>query len=118
MAKIPKDSILNGITGAIGQQVVLKKRGDKTIMTAYPVMDHLKPTSRQKTRRMLFMEAVAYARSIVNNPDKKKAYEAAGLPEGKSVYGAAISEYMKRHAVRNAGFKPPKEQGTDKSGLV
>lgn len=48
--------------------------------------------ARQK--RNIFRQAVAYARSIINDPLKKAEYK-QGLLRGKTVYHAAITEYLK-----------------------
>jgi hypothetical protein len=83
------------IRGAIGKQVVHKqyKRGE--VVSKYPDMSRIVASSRQRGCRNLFKEAVAYARDINNDPEKKKAYQKK-IGRNKIVFNAAISEYMKK----------------------
>ena len=83
------------IRGAIGKQVVHKqyKRGE--VVSKYPDMSKIVASSGQRGCRDLFKEAVAYARDINNDPEKKKAYQ-ENIRKNRSVFNAAVSEYMKR----------------------
>ncbi len=75
MARTDNNALLKGFSGAIGKQIVVKQYGDKTVITAFPQMSHIKPSSNQKMRRGVFAEAVAYAQSINNDPKKRAAYK-------------------------------------------
>lgn len=94
MARLNK-SLLQGISGAIGKQLVFKKYGDKTIVTSYPDMSNVKPSEQQKEKRKLFAEAVAYAKAISMDSDKKEDYQRK-VKEGESVYHYALKEYLAR----------------------
>jgi hypothetical protein len=87
--------LLNGAKGNIGKTIVVKKYGDKTVLSKYPDMSRVKYNENQKHEQSRFAEAVAYARSIINDPAKKAAYQ-KNLPEGKRVYNAALQEYLKQ----------------------
>src|SRR5260221_7537952 len=80
----------------IGKQNVVKRYGNKTVITAYPDMSGVKPSKLQKTRRKSFGEAVAYARAINNDPVKKALY-AKKVKKGQRVYNYAIKEYLQRN---------------------
>ena len=58
-------------------------------------MSRIKPSDLQKLYRERFKEAVAYAKDISRNPEKKKAYQEK-IGEGKRVYNAALKEYLGR----------------------
>jgi hypothetical protein len=75
---------------------VVKQYGNKTVVTAYPDMTHVKPSKLQKLKRKEFASAIAYARSIIKDPVKKAAY-AKKLKRGERVYNAAIKEYLSSH---------------------
>ncbi len=79
--------------GAIGKTVVVKQYANKTVITAYPDMSKVISSPKQKAWKSVFTEAVAYARGINNDPVQKAAY-AARLSDGKSVYHAALAEYL------------------------
>lgn len=96
MARVKNNIIMQGISGQIGKQIVHKKYGDKTVVTQYPDMSKVKFTDRQKAEQSLFKSAVAYARSINNDPEKKAALQATLAP-GRTVFNAAISAYICEH---------------------
>ena len=83
------------ISGAVGKQIVFKQYKNRQVVTKFPDMSGIIPSAGQRKCRNLFKEAVAYARGINNDPEKKKAY-LEKTPKNQSVFNAAISEYMKR----------------------
>ena len=86
------NSLLDGLTGAIGKQIVLRRRGNKTYASKYPDMSGIKPSKDQKKKRNAFAEAVKYAQSIIQDPAKKSAYK---VKKGKTVYHTAIKDFMR-----------------------
>jgi hypothetical protein len=96
MATANRNSLLKGLKGGIGKQVVIKTYANgKTVVSAYPDMSQIIPTEPQKEKRSKFKEAVAYAQSVLKVPLQRAAFE-KDLPEGKSVYHAALSAYLKK----------------------
>jgi hypothetical protein len=93
MSVLRKKHITEHFSGAIGKTVVVKQYATKTVITAYPDMSKVMASAKQQYCKFLFKEAVAYAQSILNDPAQKAAY-AAKLPAGRSVYHAALSEYL------------------------
>ena len=87
--------LLKGAKGKIGKNLIIKNYGEKTVISKYPDMSAVKYNDLQKQTQRCFAEAVAYARSIINDPVKKAEYRKK-LPEGKQVYYAAIQEFLKR----------------------
>ena len=83
------------IRGAIGKEIVFKQYKDGQVISKFPDMSRIIASSGQRTYRNLFKEAVAYAKDINNDPEKKKAYQKK-VGKNKIVFNAAISEYMKR----------------------
>jgi len=83
------------ISGAIGKQLVYKQYKDGQVVTKFPDMSRITASTHQRRCRNLFKEAVAYAKAINNDPDKKKAY-LKNTGENKTVFNTAISEYMRR----------------------
>ena len=99
MARLAAHSLLAGISGALGKEVVFKKYADGIVVTKMPDMSGVQPSLRQSERRELFQQAVYYAKAINRDPELKKAY-AAKLKEGKSVFNYAIQEFMEREKER------------------
>lgn len=91
---IAKDIISQGLSGAIGKEVVFKIYDDKTVVTKYPNMKNIVPSAAQKTQRNKFREAHIYAQKINDNRVSKAAF-ALKIPAGKSVYRCAVKEFMK-----------------------
>ena len=87
------------IRGAIGKKFVIKHYGKKVVMTRFPKMAHIIPSKKQKARRELFAEAVAYAKTINGDPEFKRAYQLR-LKKGITVYHAAVQEYLQIHKER------------------
>ncbi len=96
MAQSSSAVLLRNFRGQIGKQIVVKRYGKKTVITAYPDMSRVKPSQLQKKRRNVFAAAVAYAQGINNDPARKALYKKK-VKKGQTVYHAAIREYMGRN---------------------
>lgn len=95
MARIHSNIVTQGLSGQIGQQVVFKRYGKKTVVSRYPDMSNVKPSKKQKKEQNHFAEAVAYAQSINNDPIKKAIY-AKKVKQGQTVFNFAIREFLLR----------------------
>ncbi|MEO8770147.1 MAG: hypothetical protein ABI402_08685 [Ferruginibacter sp.] len=83
------------ICGAIGKEFVIKHYKDGAVKTKYPDMSGIIATVHQRNCRNLFKEAVAYAKTVITDLDKKTCWQKK-LRKRNSVYNAAIKEYMLR----------------------
>lgn len=95
MARVNNNPLLQGVSGKIGDQLIIKQYPYGTVISAMPDMSNITKSELQKKEQNKFAEAVAYAVSINRNPVKKAAY-AKKLEEGKSVYHAAIQEFYSK----------------------
>jgi hypothetical protein len=90
MKKIPISHSL--IRGAIGKKLVFKQYQYGSVITKFPCMDNIVASPAQQYRRNIFKEAVAFARSVNNDPVTKqhwsKKYKTA------RVYNHAIRQYI------------------------
>ena len=98
MAKLPKDNPLDGARGGLGRELVIKQYDYGTVVTKYPDMSRVVRTPAQEAGSQLFKEAVAYAKQLVRDPQRKAAF-AATLPPGKPVYQAVIRWYMEESKI-------------------
>ncbi|MEJ8816430.1 hypothetical protein [Lacibacter sp. H407] len=96
MARIRQHSLLKGLQGQIGKQLVFKQYGSKTVVSRYPDMSNVKPSLLQLENQTRFGKAVAYAKAINNDPVLRAAY-AKQLKKGKKVYQTALQEYLKNN---------------------
>ncbi len=101
MARSTASILLHQLRGHIGKQIVVKRYGNKTVVTAYPDMSKVKPSKLQKVRRKLFAEAVKHACAINNDPAKKALYKKK-MKKGQTVYNYAIKEYLNSMNSRSA----------------
>ena len=80
--------------GKIAKGFVLKTRMGKTFVSKYPDMSNVVPSELQLKSNSKFVNAIAYARSIVNDPVKKATYKAK---PGMTVYHSAVKDYLENH---------------------
>ena len=78
----------------IAKGFVLKTRGGKTFISKRPDMSNVVPSELQLESNSKFANAVAFARSIINDPLKKATYK---IRPGKTVYHSAIKDYLDSH---------------------
>lgn len=76
MAKIKKNILLQGLSGTLNKQLVLKQYNNITVISSYPDMTRVIKSEKQKTENRRFREAVAYARSQMADPVSKAEYKA------------------------------------------
>ena len=99
---IVKDNILiRGLSGRIGD-VVVKHYKYGTVVAARPGRRKRKATKPQVSSQLIFLQAIAYARNINNDP-KLKAAAALRNNTELSVYHFALQEF---HSKRNDSVPP------------
>ncbi len=101
MAHLKNNSPLHGMSGRVGNLIFkyypqLNNGKGKQVVSKIPDMSGINPSSLQKLRRDLFAEAVAYARSVKRDPEKRAAYEKV-LKPGQTVFNAALRNYLKKN---------------------
>ncbi len=75
--------------------IVIKKYGDKTVVSKYPDMSNIIPSGAQKEKRSRFAEAVSYAKTINSSTILRNDFlKRAGVV--KSVYQSALKEFLQR----------------------
>ncbi len=75
--------------------IVIKKYGEKTVVSKYPDMSNIVPSSSQKEKRNRFAEAVSYAKTI-NSSDVLRSDFLKRVGSVKSVYQSALKEFLQR----------------------
>lgn len=96
MARAGKKSLLKDIRGAVGKELVIKQYSYGTVVSKYPDMSKVKRSKLQNQSQNIFAQAVAYAKSIIQDADKKAAYSRK-LKKGQRIYNAAIKEYLHKN---------------------
>jgi predicted HTH transcriptional regulator len=95
MAKAKDNILTRGFSGAIGKEIVFRQFNGGTHTGKYPDRSRVKYSKEQTKFQKIFAGATAYASDIINDPVKKAAYPAENR---KSVFHAAITDYMAAHA--------------------
>lgn len=93
MAYYKNNILLEGASGKIGKQIVVKNYADKTVVSKYPDMSKVKWSAKQNENRSIFAQANAYAKELIKDADKKAELLKRAKP-GQSAYNVAVSEYM------------------------
>ena len=108
MARVDKRSILQGVHGQIGDQVVLRELNRQNILAMKPSYKD-KPTPAMLSGRARFRLAVKLAKADIADPVIRARYEAE-CRTGQSVFNVAISEHMAR-------FNPGGKKALEKMNL-
>ena len=99
MAKVDLHSPIKALSGSLSKDAeytfrrTRKGKKGRTIIIKKADMSQIEWSSAQKSTRGHFGEAVAFAQSVLADPELKKAYEKRGKRKGMSAYHLAISEY-------------------------
>jgi hypothetical protein len=99
MAIIKDNKIMRGVSGKFGDVVVYRQLRGKTIMANKPS----KPTTQselQRENRRRFAKASAFAKHVLQDPQKKEYYlQKARKLKLPNAYTAAITDYMRKPMV-------------------
>ena len=91
MAKVAGNLILHGASGTLGEQIVIRQRGGKTILSAVPTAHKGEPSAAQLAQRQRFQQAVLYGRNL--DADNKADY-ASKADELHSAYNVAVADFL------------------------
>lgn len=93
MAEVKNNIVTRGLSGLVGDQLVFRNRGGKTIVAVRPQERSGEPSESQKQNQTRFQEAILYGQSVLANSEVKAAYKAAAS-EGQSAYNVAVGDFM------------------------
>ena len=100
MAKVVDNLIVQGLSGRLGKQVVVRRRkdGSYVVAAAPPRNTGRKPTLAQAAYRECFRAAIAHAKATMNDP----TVVAAAKARGQSGFNWAVANYLKQRRSSNA----------------
>ena len=93
MAKVGNNIVTTGLSGKLGNLIVFRNRGGKTVVSKAPLKKEQEPTEVQQQHQQRFQEAVLYAKAAIADPEKKEAYSASA-EEGQSAYNVAVADFL------------------------
>lgn len=76
-------------------EIVIKQYGDRTVVSKFPDMSNIIPSTSQIEKRTRFADAVCYAQSINNSPVLKADF-LKRVGDVRSVYQHALKEFLNR----------------------
>lgn len=94
MGKVKNNVLVRALSGHI-DGVLLKHYSYGTVISKMPDRSKVKLTAHQKDLNNHFQDAVEYARSIIQDPEKKMKFAKAAKKRQLSVYHMVLSDYLK-----------------------
>ncbi|MFE2861213.1 MULTISPECIES: hypothetical protein [Sphingobacterium] len=100
MAKSKGNVVMEGASGTVGKMLVFRQRGDQTIIARRPTFHNKKaPTVKQLDVQNRFMDASLYARTAIQDPDLKAAYQAKANIN-QTAFNVAFKDYFTAPVIR------------------
>ena len=93
MAKIGDNIVTTGFSGKLGNLLVFRNRGGKTIVSKAPQKKEQEPSEVQEQHQLRFQEAILYAKAAIADPAQKEAYKASA-EKGQSAYNVAVADFL------------------------
>jgi hypothetical protein len=96
MAVVKKNVVTQGLSGTIGDMLVFRQVGNKTIVATVPQQSG--PISeKQQVQRSKFQEAALYAKGQLSDPASKAEYALAAKADSNeyaSAYTVAVADFL------------------------
>ena len=93
MAKVGDNIVTTGLSGKLGNLLVFRNVGGKTVVSSAPKKKQSAPSEAQEKHRLKFQEAILYARSSMADNNVKDGYKAAAQ-EGESAFNVAVADFF------------------------
>jgi len=93
MAKVGDNIVTTGLSGKLGNLIVFRNRGGKTIVAKAPKKKQTEWSEAQEQHRLKFQEAVLYAKNAIANEATKEAYQASA-EENETAYNVAVADFL------------------------
>ncbi len=93
MAYVKKNIVTEGFSGMLGDSIVFRNRGGKTIVAIRPDTTGRESTEAQKNHQRRFRRAAQYAKGATRNEATRGLYAARTKP-GQSAYNVVLADFM------------------------
>ena len=93
MAKVKLSPFIDAVSGKLGDLVFRRTPSGETIVYKAPKKSRGNTRSAQKYQQHRMNEAHAYARSAMDDPQRKAYFEAEGKKKKKSAYLMALADF-------------------------
>src|SRR5689334_15673299 len=98
MAESKNNIVTHGISGKLGDLIVLRQKAGKTFVGKAPHEMTGEPTEAQKEIQSRFQQAILYGKAAIADPTIKKEYHKAAGP-GQSAFNVAVADFFHAPAV-------------------
>lgn len=100
MAKSKDNVVMHGASGTVGKMLVFRQRGDQTVISRRPTSKNKgAPSVKQIEVQNRFMDAALYARTAIQDPDLKAAYQAKATIN-QTAFNVAFKDYFTAPVIR------------------
>ncbi|MPQ46995.1 hypothetical protein GCQ56_08195 [Marinifilum sp. N1E240] len=94
MAVVKKNLVTSGLSGKLGQNLVFRQNGGKTILSSAPQRSG-ESTSEQIVQQDKFKHATQFAKVQMSIPEMKEEYKQSAKKKGMpSAYNMAVADYF------------------------
>ena len=109
MAKLTGFSFFQGFSGKLGNQLIIKRAGNRTILSACPQKAKKSLSEKQLDVQRRFKAATEYARMVIKDPVLSAQFKSRP-GDGISVFNLAVADFYKKHKAyekANPDFRCP-----------
>lgn len=93
MAQAKLHALLESLRGSVGD-IVLKRYGDRVIVSKKPDMSRRKLSEKQRAHHERFRRGAAYGRMVRDTPELAAVYAPVAEERGQAVYHVALRDAM------------------------
>ncbi|MEM9671594.1 MAG: hypothetical protein ACFB15_14980 [Cyclobacteriaceae bacterium] len=93
MAYVKKNIVTEGLSGKLGNTIVFRQRGGKTIVSTTPRKVEREPSEAQKEHHQRFRAATKYAKQAIEDEHLREAYQLRAK-EGQNAFNVAMADFM------------------------
>lgn len=93
MAHVKNNIVTEGLSGKLGNTIVFRQWGGKTVVAVKPTSTKREPTEKQKEQHLRFRKGSRYAQQAIQNPTLKAAYQQE-TRGGQSAYNVAMADFL------------------------
>src|SRR5690348_5005825 len=108
MAQVKNNDLTEGISGGIGNKLVFRQVGNRTIISKKARVSTVR-TEKQEAHRLKFQQAARYAKAKMADVIAKADYELiAKQKENTTAFAVAVGDYLKLptiDSIRYADYK-------------
>ena len=95
MAIVVKNILLRGLSGSIGKTLVFRQCNGNTIVAQHPAKRKKAPTEGQRRQQERFRDAVAYARWVLEDADRRLVFEQK-VGDKRRLFQFVVRERLRR----------------------